>query len=91
MPSNGKFIAGSRRTPGIRLQSLVVRKTPSGVCLEGRGEFEPDLDLNAMLTDIDGVAEVINHLMPATPCFTPDAGHVLLDDDEELVLGYHRG
>jgi hypothetical protein len=77
--------------PGIRLQSLVVRRTPAGVCLEGRAELEPDFDLNAVLTDIDGVDEVINHLMPSTPCFAADAGHVLFDDEDELMLGYHQG
>lgn len=78
--------------PGIRLQSLVVRKTPVGVCLEGRAEMlEPELDLNAMLTDIEGVGEVINHLMPPALCLSPDASHVLFDDEEELSLGYHQG
>jgi hypothetical protein len=78
--------------PGIKLQSLVVRKTPAGVCLEGRAEvLEPELDLSAVLTDIEGVDEVINHLMPSTCCVSPDASHVLFDDEEELALGYHRG
>jgi hypothetical protein len=78
--------------PGIRLQSLVVRKTPVGVCLEGRAEvLEPDLDLRAVLTDIEGVGEITNHLMPPAVCLSSAASHVLFDDDEELVLGYHQG
>jgi hypothetical protein len=78
--------------PGIRLQSLVVRKTPVGVCLEGRAELlEPDLDLCAVLTDIEGVGEVINHLMPPAPCLSPTASHVLFDDEDDLWRGYHHG
>jgi hypothetical protein len=77
--------------PGVRLQSLVVHKTPAGVCLEGRVELlEPAFDVQAMLSDIDGVDEVINHLMPSSPSFTLEASHALFDD-EDTWPGYHHG
>jgi len=76
-----------RAHPGVRLHSLVVHKTPTGVCLEGRCEVEPDLDLNAMLVDIDGVGEIINHLMPAAPCLTPEASQAFFNEDEL----FHQG
>lgn len=66
--------------PGLRLQSLVVHKTPAGVCLEGRAELlGQELDLADILKDIDGVNEVINRLLPAGPCLNADlpGGEVL--------------
>jgi hypothetical protein len=77
--------------PGLRLQSLVVHRTRDGVCLEGRVQLlEPELNLHDVLNDIDGVGEVINHLMPAAPSFTPEAA-AAFDDGDELRLGYHQG
>jgi hypothetical protein len=73
------------------LQSLVVHRTRDGVCLEGRAEvLEPELDLREVLHDIDGVSEVINHLMPAAPSFTPEAA-AAFEDASELLPGYHQG
>jgi hypothetical protein len=73
--------------PGLRLESLVVHRTPAGVCLEGRAELlGPDLDLRAVLKDIDGVDEVINRLMPATPCLDPGVPCV-----DELMVDCYQG
>lgn len=73
--------------PGLRLQSLVVHKTPAGVCLEGRAELlGPELDLADMLKDIEGVDEIINRLMPAGPCLNAD-----LPCDDGLLVECYQG
>ena len=76
--------------PGLRLDSLVVHRTPSGVCLEGRVEMlEEEVDVRELLTDIDGIGEVINRLMPAAPGLCDEV--VTLWDSAECESGYHHG
>jgi hypothetical protein len=54
--------------PGIDIKSLVVRRTPSGVCLEGRIETQDrDVDLRQLMAGIPGLSEVINHLVVCCP------------------------
>uniref|UniRef100_A0A7C2NZX8 BON domain-containing protein n=1 Tax=Schlesneria paludicola TaxID=360056 RepID=A0A7C2NZX8_9PLAN len=54
--------------PGIEIKSLVVRRTPDGVCLEGRIETqEQDVDLRGLMAGIPGLNEVINHLVVCCP------------------------
>lgn len=54
--------------PGIAIKSLVVRRTPSGVCLEGRIETQDrDVDLRRLMADIPGLREVINHIVICCP------------------------
>lgn len=77
--------------PGLRLQSLVVHMTPTGICLEGRADvLEPDLDVAALIADIEGVKEVINRLMPAggRPATPPKVSSDLSAEEE---CGYHCG
>lgn len=58
--------------PDLRFASLVVRRVPGGVCLEGlleSGEDAPDVD--GLARQVRGVERVINHLLvrscPAVP------------------------
>jgi osmotically-inducible protein OsmY len=50
--------------PDLRFTSLVVRRVPDGVCLEGlleSGEHAPDVD--DLARQVRGVERVINHLL----------------------------
>lgn len=50
--------------PDLRFASLVVRRVPDGVCLEGvleSGEDAPDVD--DLARQVRGVERVINHLL----------------------------
>jgi hypothetical protein len=50
--------------PGLDVKSLVVRRTPNGICLEGRIEVqERNVDVRSLMADIPGLGEVINHLV----------------------------
>jgi hypothetical protein len=54
--------------PGLDIKSLVVRRTPAGICLEGRIETQDrDVDLRRLMADIPGLGEVINHLVICCP------------------------
>lgn len=54
-----------RQLPDLDIKSLVVRRTPSGVCLEGRVETSAveEIDLPGLMRGIPGLHEVINHLV----------------------------
>lgn len=50
--------------PHITVHSLVVRRLPAGVCLEGRIEVgQAGLNLRELLRDIPGLVECVDHLV----------------------------
>lgn len=50
--------------PEVTIKSLIVRRTPAGVCLEGRIETTADdLNLGDLMRGIPGLDEIINHLV----------------------------
>jgi len=50
--------------PDLVVKSLVVRRIPNGVCLEGRVEVPDDnYDLFQLIRDIPGLDEMVNHLV----------------------------
>lgn len=50
--------------PDIKIQSLVVRRIPRGVCLQGTVvENDQGVDICGLVRAIDGVTEVLNHLV----------------------------
>lgn len=50
--------------PGVKIHSLVVHRMPQGVCLEGSiSETRGRGDIIQALMAIEGVGEVIDHLM----------------------------
>ena len=51
-------------SPQLSVSSLVVRRMPNGVCLEGIVEVHDDsVDVDAVVKQISGVEEVRNHLL----------------------------
>jgi osmotically-inducible protein OsmY len=57
--------------PELRFSSLVIRRIPNGVCLEGVLEHSANLDICHLARSIAGVKEVLNHLVVRQQC---DAG-----------------
>jgi len=53
--------------PSLRFSSLVIRRIPNGVCLEGVLENGADLDVCTLARSIVGVDEVRNHLVVHRP------------------------
>ncbi|MDZ4686922.1 MAG: hypothetical protein SH850_17750 [Planctomycetaceae bacterium] len=54
--------------PGLEIKSLVVRRTPNGVCLEGRIEMpDGNVDLRQLMIGVPGLNELINHLVVCSP------------------------
>jgi hypothetical protein len=50
--------------PGLKVHALVVRRTPGGVCLEGRVEvLDPQLSLAKLLAGVDAALTVENRLI----------------------------
>ena len=50
--------------PGLSVSSLVVRRIPNGVCLEGVVHVHDDkADVNSIARQVLGVKEVQNHLL----------------------------
>jgi hypothetical protein len=49
--------------PGLSISSLVIRRIPNGVCLEGVLESDADQDVCHLARSIAGVDEVLNHLV----------------------------
>jgi osmotically-inducible protein OsmY len=59
--------------PELKIKSLIVRRTPGGVCLEGRIETSrEDINFADLMRDIPGLEEVINHLVISHRA-TPDS------------------
>ena len=52
-----------RSQPGLRIASLVIRRIPNGVCLEGVLENDADQDVCNLARSVAGVDEVLNHLV----------------------------
>ena len=49
--------------PRLRFSSLVVRRTPSGICLEGVMTSTDGSDICALARQVEGVQQVLNHIM----------------------------
>jgi osmotically-inducible protein OsmY len=50
--------------PGFSVSSLVVRRIPNGVCLEGVVQVHDDTaDVDSVVRQVLGVKEVQNHLL----------------------------
>ncbi len=53
--------------PGLSVSSLVVRRIPNGVCLEGVVHVHDDqADVDSIARQVLGVKEVQNHLLVCT-------------------------
>ncbi len=51
--------------PELRIASLVIRRVPQGVCLQGVIESDPEhVNFQQLLSKIEGVEHVINQLVP---------------------------
>jgi len=50
--------------PDLRFSSLVIRRTPNGVCLEGVLEVDDESsDVRELVRRVAGVDQVMNHLV----------------------------
>ncbi len=49
--------------PNLKFSSLVVRRIPRGVCLEGVLEMTDDSDLCKLARQVEGVEQVLNRLV----------------------------
>jgi hypothetical protein len=59
----------------LQFSTLVVRRVPGGVCLEGVLEAEPDSpDVCSLVQAICGVDQVLNHLVTRRPARLPAKG-----------------
>jgi BON domain len=57
------------RHGGIAYSSVVVRRLPNGVCLEGVVRADSALfDASQAALEVPGVREVLNHLVHCTEC-----------------------
>ncbi len=61
-----------QQVPEVEIKSLVVHRTPGGVCLEGRLEVDGELNIAKLLQGIPGLDEVINHLVITRPESQPE-------------------
>ena len=60
---------------GLDIGSLVVRKLPNGICLEGVIRVcSDDFDVCSAVREIEGVGEVVNHLVVCWNCPQPSTG-----------------
>jgi hypothetical protein len=53
--------------PELQFSSLVIRRIPKGVCLEGVLEGHGSLDVCSVARSVAGVDEVLNHLVVRCP------------------------
>ncbi len=49
--------------PNLRFSSLVVRRTPAGICLEGVLTETDGSDICSLARQVEGVEHVLNHLL----------------------------
>ena len=57
---------------GMNIGSLVVRRLPNGICLEGVIRVSSDdFDVCSAVREIEGVGEVVNHLVVCWNCPEP--------------------
>jgi hypothetical protein len=54
--------------PQLRFSTLVIRRIPNGVCLQGVLEHSVDLDVCSLARSVAGVNEVLNHLVVRHAC-----------------------
>jgi osmotically-inducible protein OsmY len=54
--------------PDLRFSTLVIRRIPNGVCLEGVLEDAADHDVCGLARSVSGVNEVLNHLVVRQKC-----------------------
>ena len=67
---------------GLDIGSLVVRRLPNGICLEGVVRVSSDdFDVCRAVREIEGVGEVVNHLVTCWNCPEPVSG-----THEEMLL-----
>ena len=60
---------------GLDIGSLVVRILPNGICLEGViSVSSDDFDVCGAVREIEGVGEVVNHLVVCWNCPQPASG-----------------
>lgn len=60
---------------GMDIGSLVVRRIPNGICLEGVIRVSSDdFDVCKIVREIDGVGEVVNNLVVCWNCPQPASG-----------------
>jgi len=60
---------------GLDIGSLVVRRIPNGICLEGVIRVSSDdFDVCGGVREIEGVGEVVNHLVVCWNCPQPASG-----------------
>src|SRR5271170_5061007 len=52
----------------LRFSTLVIRRIPNGVCLEGVLESTANLDVCGLARSVAGVTEVLNHLVVRQRC-----------------------
>ncbi len=65
---------------GVHIASLVVRRLPNGVCLEGVIHVSgDDVDVCKSVRKLDGVGEVLNHLLVCWNC--PEPSSMPKEDD----------
>ncbi len=80
LPQGHSFEAQIRRdlmaVPELEFSSLVVHRTPDGICLEGVvSTSAEDLDVCQMVREVAGVNAVLNHLvMRPQPSAKPRKG-----------------
>jgi hypothetical protein len=54
--------------PQLKISSLVIRRIPDGICLQGVIESDPEqVNLPKLLAEIEGVEQVVNQLVPCRP------------------------
>lgn len=64
---------------GLEVASLAVRRLPNGVCLEGVIRVHSDdMDVCRAIRQIDGVGQIVNHLVVCWNC--PDPGQATPDE-----------
>ncbi len=64
---------------GLDIASLVVRRLPNGVCLEGVINVNSDdVDVCKAVRQLSGVGEVVNHLVVCWNC--PEPSHQPIDE-----------
>ena len=60
---------------GLDIGSLVVRRLPNGICLEGVIRVSSDdFDVCSAVREIEGVGEVVNNLVVCWNCPQPASG-----------------
>ena len=67
---------------GLEIGSLVIRRLPNGICLEGVIRVaSDDFDVVRAVREIDGIGEVVNRLVICWNCPEPAAAN-----SEEMYL-----